>query len=105
MEDIQIRRAVREDGALHFGIGGVEDFGAEGFGLALQLKWRITCWAKIIDCTGVPRCDIKAWGFANWAEEIESAPGLGPDAGALRSACVAVEAFRGKMQIHAGITS
>jgi hypothetical protein len=33
MQDEEIGRSVFEDGALHFGVGGVHDFGADGFGL------------------------------------------------------------------------
>lgn len=39
VQDVEIRRAVGEDGALHLRISRVENFRAESFGLALQLKW------------------------------------------------------------------
>ena len=35
VQDEEIRRAVFEDGAFHFGVGGVDDFAAKWFGLAL----------------------------------------------------------------------
>src|ERR1700730_5262797 len=105
VEDIQIRSAVREYGAFHFGVRRIDDSVAERFGLALQLKRRSTSWAKIVDGDRISRSDVQARGFADRAEKIEHAPSFGADTGALRGRFVAVETLRGKIQVHAGIRS
>jgi len=73
----------REDGAFHFGVGGVDDFGAEGVWIGSLAGTRIAYRATIIDGDGISRSDIKTRRFAYRAEEIESAPRLGTDASAL----------------------
>lgn len=35
VEDVEVRSAIFDDGALHFGVGGVDDFCADWSGLAL----------------------------------------------------------------------
>jgi hypothetical protein len=83
VEDIQIRSTVGEDGALHFGVRGVDDSITEGFGLALQLKRRLAFGTEIIHGGSVSRSDIETRGFADWAEEVEGAPSFSADTGAL----------------------
>jgi len=53
VEDVELRSAVREDGARHFGASRVDDPVAERFGLALQLEWRSAFWANIVNSGGV----------------------------------------------------
>ena len=57
----EIRGSVFEDGAFHFGVGGIDDFGTEGFRLAFQLKRRIAGGADVVDRGGALRRRSKTW--------------------------------------------
>src|SRR5713226_9040363 len=92
VQDEEIRGSVFEDGALHFGVSGVDYSSAKGFRLAFQLEGRITRGADIVDRGSALWRRAKAGGFAGGAEEIRGAPGFGADAGALGGALVAIEA-------------
>jgi len=105
VQDIQIGRAVFDYGALHFGVGGIEDFGTERFGLALQLKWLGAAWAGVVQGGGISRRDIEFRRVARGTEEICGAPRFGADASALGGTFVAVEAGSGKAEVHAKIRS
>jgi len=105
VQDEEIGSSVFEDGALHFGIGCVDDSAAQRFGLALQLERRFARGAEVVNGDSVARRDVKPWRFASGTEEICGAPGLGADAGTLGGALVAVEAYGGKLKVHAGIRS
>lgn len=74
MQDVEIRSAVFEDSALHFGICSISDLAAERFALALKLESRIARRTDIIDCGGAVRKGSKPWGIAGWTEEICCAP-------------------------------
>jgi len=52
MQDVKIRCAVGEDGATHFGIGGIDDARAERLGLALELESLRATRAQIIEGSG-----------------------------------------------------
>ena len=88
VQDEKIGSAVAEDRTFHLGVCGVNNFAAEGFGLAFQLKGRLARWTIIVD-GGVVSCGrLQSRGVAGWAEEIDRAPGFGTDSGALRGALV-----------------
>jgi len=74
MQDVEIRSAVFEDSALHFGICSISDLAAERFALALKLECGITRRAEIIDCGGSVRKRSKRWRFAGRTEEICCTP-------------------------------
>jgi len=74
VQDVEVRRAVFEDGALHLGVCGVDDFAAERFGLALQLEGGFTSRTDIVDCGGAVSELSEARRFASRAEEICCAP-------------------------------
>src|SRR5258708_26356483 len=105
MQNEEIGSAVFEDGALHFGVGGVDNSAAKRLRLAFQLKWRLAKGAKVINRDGVARRDSKPWRFASGAEEISGAPRFSAYASTLRGAFVMVEASGGKVQVHAEIRS
>src|SRR5260370_1953180 len=105
VQDEEIWSPIFEDGALHFGVSGVDDSGTEGLGLAFEMEGRIAGWAEIVD----GGCALRGWPqmrrVAGRAEEIRCAPGFGTDAGPLGGAFVAIEASSRQMQVHAGIRS
>ena len=57
VQDEKIGNAVAEDRSFHFGVCSVNNFAAEGFGLAFQLKGRLARWTMIVDGGVVP------WGW------------------------------------------
>ncbi len=105
MQNKKIRRSIFEDGALHFGVGGVNDSGAQRLRLAFQLERRFARGAEVVNGDGVARRDVEPWRFAGRTEEIDCAPGFRANASALGSAPVAVEANGGQLQVHASIRS
>ena len=61
VQDEEVRGPVFEDGALHFGVGGVDDSGADWFALALKLEGRIAAGAEVVDGSGPLWGRAKAW--------------------------------------------
>lgn len=61
VQHIKIRRAVFENGMFHLRVCGVDDSGADGFGLALQLKGRVTGGTEVVNGDSVARRDVKPW--------------------------------------------
>ncbi len=59
VQDEEIRGSVFEDGALHFGIGGVNNSGPQRFRLAFQLERRFAGGAKIVDGNSVSWCNVE----------------------------------------------
>ncbi len=105
LQNEEIRRSVFENGALHFGVSGVDDSGANWFGLAFQLEGRFARGAEVVNGDGVARRNVEPWRLASGTEKVGRAPGFSADAGALRGAFVAIEPGRWQMKVHAGIRS
>lgn len=60
MKDVEVRSTVFEDGALHLGVCGVDNFAAQRFGLAFKLERGVARGTAIVDCGGAVRKPSKA---------------------------------------------
>jgi hypothetical protein len=105
VQDEKIGSSVFENGALHFGVSGVDNSGAKRSRLAFQLERGFARGTEVVHGDGVARRHVEPWRFAGGTEEVGGSPGFGADAGALRGAFVTVETSRRKVQFHAGIRS
>src|SRR5260370_13039485 len=85
VQDEEIGSSVLDNGALHFGVGSVDDSCAQRLRLAFQLERRFAGWAEVVDSDGVARRDVKPWRFAAGAEKVCNPPPFLPQGGAVTS--------------------
>src|SRR5260370_37711885 len=85
VQDEEIGSSVLDNGALHFGVGSVDDSCAQRLRLAFQLERRFAGWAEVVDSDGVARRDVKPWRFAGGVEKGCEAPPILPQGGAVTS--------------------
>ena len=102
MEEEEIWRVASEDGAVHLGVGTVNELVAEGVVAAFQLVAGVAVGALKIDDGRVAGKLVETIGSAAWAIEVFGAPGFAADAGTLGGAFIFGEAFGGEGEVHRG---
>src|SRR5260370_40890342 len=100
VQDEEIGSSVLDNGALHFGVGSVDDSCAQRLRLAFQLERRFAGWAEVVDSDGVARRDVKPWRFAGGGEKVWRRPRFGTDGGALGGALAVLQVDLRELQGH-----